>query len=90
MTTTGFLDQAGGEVSLAADDPENQVLAAMCVIRHARDIDDAAELHAMLGLTPEPPGRCPDCGNPAALAGHDRTCGPASAERIMRITGSIG
>jgi hypothetical protein len=87
--TTGFVTQAGGEVSLAADDPENQALAAMCVIRHARDISDASMLHEMLGLGPAPAGRCPDCGNPAALAGHETTCGTESALRIMRIAGMV-
>lgn len=48
--TTGFVNQAGGEVSLAADDPENQALAARLIGRHARDDAERREFLAMLGL----------------------------------------
>ena len=89
MTTSGFINQAGGEVSLDADDPENQVLAAACVIRHSRSIADVNMLHEMLGLAPSPAGRCPDCAGFTAAPGHAKTCAADSAQRIMSIAGRV-
>lgn len=87
--TTGFVNQAGGEVTLAAASPEEQVLAAALVIRHGKSIADISMLHEMLGLTPPPAGRCPDCAGFTAAPDHASTCAPGSAVRIMAIAGGI-
>lgn len=71
------------------DDPDEQVLAAACVIRHGKSMTDITMLHEMLGLAPPPAGRCPDCAGFTAAPGHDKECAVFAARRILAIAGSI-
>lgn len=70
---------------------EEQALAtAERVILHAKSLADAELLMEILGLDGTPVDLCGNCGQPDGLPAHKATCGPATAERIMRLANSIG
>ena len=90
--TTGFVNQAGGEVSLAKTSPDEQVAAAENVIRHAVSLADAEMLMEMIGLD-IPPARmtCPRCTRAMGTIAHLNRCEPQTLDnRLRALADAIG